>query len=373
MTWRTGLRAVLAGLSLTTGCAWLAPTPESGPPSAPATAQPPTAAAPAASPPSPAAPAPTGSTPATAAQPGRLPEAFESREFIVAIARPGDSSESLAARYLGDAGKAWMIEDYNGGAAVVAGRPVVVPRQPWNVAGVEGSGFQLVPVLVYHGIAPQSRGRLVLAMRSFEEQMRYLKLHGYHVITVRELYEFMSFRQQLPRKSVAITFDDGYRSFLDYAYPVLKELGFTATLFIYTDYVGAGRNALTWDELRRLDREGFDIQGHSKTHGDLRRRSGESEAEYAGRMKIELGDPQALFERHLGRRVEVLAYPYGYEDESLQAKVREYGYVAAFTVRREGNPSFVYPLRARRSQVYSEMTLDDFARNLNTYSPEPIR
>ncbi len=307
------------------------------------------------------------------AEPRTLPGAFESEEFVVAVARPGDSAESLAAKYLGDPAKAWMVEDYNGAETLAPGRPVVIPKQPWNLAGVDPSGYQLVPVLVYHNIGPQARGRLVIAVKTFEEQMRYLKAQGYRVVSVRELYGFISFKQQLPRRAVVLTFDDGYTSFLQYAYPILKELGFAATLFVYTDYVGAGRNALTWDELRFLAGEGFDIQAHSKTHGDLRRKPGEPEADYARRMKAELGDPQALFERHLGRRAEVLAYPYGYQDDELIQKSKEYGYAAAFTVHREGNPAFVYPLRAHRSQIYAEMTLEEFAKNLTIFNSEPIK
>jgi peptidoglycan/xylan/chitin deacetylase (PgdA/CDA1 family) len=303
-----------------------------------------------------------------------VPDAFESEDFVVAFARAGDTPATLAARHLGDPGKAWMIEDYGTEAGPLQpGQPVVIPRQPWNLAGVEPSGYQMVPVLVYHNVGVQARGRLVIAARTFEEQMRYLKARGYRVVTLRELYEFISFRRQLPRRAVVVTFDDGYRAFQDLAYPVLKELGFTATLFVYTDYIGAGRNALGWEDLRRLAREGIDIQAHSKTHGDLRRRSGESEADYAQRMKTELGEPQILFERHLGRRADIIAYPYGAHDDDLVQKVREYGYVAAFTVRREGNPAFVYPLRAHRSQIYADMSLEEFARNLTIESGEPIR
>jgi peptidoglycan/xylan/chitin deacetylase (PgdA/CDA1 family) len=319
----------------------------------------------------PPAPQSTGGTAAAAG----APAAFESDDFVVAFPRAGDTAESLAARYLGDPGKAWMIEDYAGETppALEPGRPVVIPRQPWNLAGVDAGGYQVVPVLVYHNIGPKARGRLVIAAKAFEEQMRYLKTRGYRVVTLRELYEFISFKRQLPRRAVVITFDDGYRSFQDYAFPILKELGFTATLFVYTDYIGGGRNALGWDDLRRLAREGIDIQGHSKSHGDLRRRPGESEADYTRRMRVELGEPQTLFERHLGRRADIIAYPYGAHDDDLVQKVREYGYVAAFTVRREGNPAFVYPLRAYRSQIYSDMSLEEFARNLRVTSGEPIR
>ena len=142
---------------------------------------------------------------------------------------------------------------------------------------------------------------------------------------------------------------------------------------MYTDYVGAGRNALGWDDLKALAAEGFDVQAHSKTHGDLRRAAGESDAQFAGRMQLELSEPLKLFQRHLGRPSQRLAYPYGRTDDDVVAKAKEYGYVAAFTVRRQGSPAFVHPLRVNRSQIYSEMSMEDFAKNLNVYHLEDLR
>lgn len=301
-----------------------------------------------------------------------LTEVFESEEFIVAFARPGDTAETLAARHLGDASKAWMIEDYMGSRTFAPGQEVIIPKGFWNLAAVEPTGYQLVPILVYHNLDVQAKGRLVLPVKSFEEQMRYLKREGYRVVSVSEFLEFARLRRQLPRKSVVLTFDDGYRAFRQYAYPVLKELGFTATLFVYTDYVGAGRNALTWQELSLLQAEGFEIQAHSKTHGDLRRASGESDEAYARRMQGELEHPLALFKRHLGRTSQIIAYPYGRWDDEVVRKAKEYGYTAGFSVRRQGNPSFVFPLGAHRSQVYSEMTLEDFIKNLNVFQQEVL-
>jgi peptidoglycan/xylan/chitin deacetylase (PgdA/CDA1 family) len=302
-----------------------------------------------------------------------LPDHFRSDDYVVAFARPDDTAASLAARYLGDAAKAWMIEDFTGTSSFAAGQEVVIPLKPWNAAGVDVDGYQIVPILVYHNVAAQAKGRMVLAARSFEQQMRYLKAEGYRVVSMAEFVEFVQLRGQLPRKSVVLTFDDGYRAFLEHAYPILKELAFTATLFVYTDYVGAGRNALSWEELRRLGAEGFDIQAHSKTHTDLRRAPGETDPQFSRRMQAELADPQRLFQRYLGRTSQILAYPYGRVDDDVVKKVREVGYVAAFTVRRQGSPSFVAPLRANRSQIYSEMSLDDFAKNLNIFQREDLR
>ena len=212
-------------------------------------------------------------------------EFFESEDYFVIVAQSGDTTQSLATKFLGDANKDWMIEDYNGTANLAAGQQVAIPKRPWNLSGVTSTGYQLVPILVYHDLAAQAKGRMVMGARGFEEQMRYLKTHGYRVITLKEYLEFVSLQRQLPKKSVLITFDDGYRSFSRYGYPVLKELGFSATLFIYTDYVGAGGNAFTWPELKKLSDEEFFIQAHSKSHGDMVRARGEGAAEYDKRLE----------------------------------------------------------------------------------------
>ncbi len=319
------------------------------------------------------APAPA---PAPAAAPAKAPPrpaAYQSEDFIVTFAQPGDTPETLADRYLGGPDKGWMIEDYTGLRAFAPGQEVVIPRRPWNPAGVTPGGYQIVPILTYHNLGEQAKGRLVLAAASFREQMRYLKTNGYRVVSLPDFIEFSRLNRQLPQRAVVLTFDDGYRAFKDHAYPVLKELGFTATLFIYTDWVGAGRGSLSWADLRELAAAGMDIQAHSKTHADLRRAQGETEAQYARRMQAELEQPQDLFNRNLGRRSQILAYPYGRWEEGLLPKVKDYGYIAAFSVRRQGNASFVRPLAGHRSQIYSEMTLDDFVKNLNVFQEENLR
>jgi peptidoglycan/xylan/chitin deacetylase (PgdA/CDA1 family) len=291
---------------------------------------------------------------------------------VVVLAKDGDTAEGLAQRYLGDATKAWMIEDYNGTAIFTQGRQVVIPKRPWNPSGVESRGYQLVPILCYHNLGPQTRGRLLLSVSAFEEQMRYLKREGYRVITLRQFLEFVSLRQQLPRKTVVLTFDDGWKSFKEYARPILKELGFPATLFIYTDFVGA-RVALSWAEIKELAQEGFDVQAHSKTHEDMRRKPTESDEDYNRRMQAELVAPLGVFQQRAGQLPRILAYPYGSHDADVVKRVREAGYVAALDVRRQGNPSFTPPLTIHRAQIYSEMSLEDFARNLTVFNEEAIR
>ena len=92
-------------------------------------------------------------------------EVFESQDYFVVIARSGDTVESLAARFLADKNLDWMIEDYNGSASIAAGQQVVIPKRPWNLAGVTASGYQFVPILVYHNLASQPTGRMILGAR----------------------------------------------------------------------------------------------------------------------------------------------------------------------------------------------------------------
>jgi len=161
----------------------------------------------------PASPAPS-SAPA-------LPDAFTSEDFVVVIAKEGDTAESLAARYLGDKAKSWVIEDYMGARTFTAGQEVVIPARPWNPTGVEATGYQLVPILCYHNLGPQSKGRLLLGAPQFEQQMRYLKAQGYRVISLSDFIDWLQLKRQLPKRAVVLTFDDGYRAFREYAYPVL--------------------------------------------------------------------------------------------------------------------------------------------------------
>src|SRR5262245_51320880 len=178
---------------------------------------------------------PTPETSARAAAspaPAPLPDHFRSEDYVVTFAKAGDTPATLAERYLGEASKAWMIEDFAERASFTTGQEVVIPARPCNPSGGAGSGYQIVPMLLYPNLGPQAKGRLVLAAKSFEQQMRYLKAEGYRVISLGDFVEAMRLQRQLPRKAVILTFDDGYRAFLKYAYPVLKELGFTATLFV---------------------------------------------------------------------------------------------------------------------------------------------
>ena len=316
---------------------------------------------------------PTPGAQPTPSRPGaKDADVFESRDFVVTMAKPGDTPETLAARHLGDPKKKWMIEDYMGVRTFSDGQEIVIPKREWNPVGVYPWGYQLVPVLVYHNISAQDKGKLSIASKTFDTQIRQLHDEGFQAITLADFMAFTAGRRQLPRKSVLLTFDDGYKSFVQYARPILKDYGFGATLFVYSDFIGAG-SGLSWQELRTLSEQGYDVQAHSKSHANLRRKEGESEAAYAKRIEAELAYPLSLFKKNLPRPVDALAYPYGEMDDELVPFVAKYGYAVAFTVRRQSNPAFASLLKISRAQIYSDMTAKDFTKNLVVFHDEEVK
>ena len=333
---------MLAALAWLTGAC--ASTPTSPPVSVAAPAPPPS---PGPGPPAPGAPAPA------------LPEVFESEDFIVTFARAGDTPESLAARYLGDAAKAWMIEDYAGTRAFVSGPGGGDPAPGRGTSpACARTATRSCRSSAITISAEQAKGRLVMAASTFREQMQYLKANGYHVISLREFVEFTRLGRQLPQRSVVLTFDDGYKSFKQYAYPVLKELGFPATLFVYTDYVGAGRNrAVVAGVARARRRRASTSRRTRRRHGDLRaHRRGARRAvpaAHAGRAGPAAG---AVPEEPRPTARTSSRSPTGAGTSRSSARRSSTAMSRRFSVRRQGNGSFVRPLDG---QSQSDLLRDD--------------
>lgn len=299
-----------------------------------------------------------------------------SKDFIVVVAGPRDSLASLAADFLGSKSKAWVIADFNGIDRVAAGQEVVIPLQPFNRAGIYPNGYRKVPILTYHHFSPPGRNctQLAVTAESFAEQLAYLRDNGFSVIGFRELAGFLEGRNQIPRRSVILTIDDGYRSTYEVAYPILKKFGYRATLFVYTDFVGAPAG-LTWIQMKEMVGSGLiDIQPHSKTHVDLTKRlENETQAAYKKRVTNEISFSTRVIKKHLGVPIHTFSYPYGAENDTVVEAVKAQGFKLGTTVTRGGNPSFAHPFVLRRSQVYCSDSLKVFAKRLDHFEKKSLQ
>ena len=293
---------------------------------------------------------------------------FQSNDYVVYQLQDNETPAQLAQTFFGESKKSWRIEEANPGVRYSRGREIVIPLKERNRGGLSPDGFQTVPILTYHRFAESCESNMCMPRKAFENQMRYLSDNGYHVITAEQLMAFLEYRQGLPKKSVLITMDDGYRSVYKIAYPILKEFGYTATLFIYTDFIGVSKMAVTWDQLKEMKADGFMIGSHTIGHSDLTRpQESEPEPEFLARIKKELYGSKKILDQKLAQNTFFLAYPFGYYDQRSMQMAKKAGYKVAMSVKRGGNPFFANPLVLRRDQIL-EKDLDTFRSRLKTFN-----
>lgn len=293
---------------------------------------------------------------------------YRSDDYVVYMLRDSETPADLAERFLGGETKSWIIEEANPGSKFRSGNAIVIPLKDRNRGGLSFDGFQTIPILVYHRFAKDCDSPLCMPAKTFERQMRYLKENGYHVITAEELYSFLGYRQGLPQKSVLITMDDGYRSVYSIAYPILKKYGYRATLFIYTDFVGVSKMAITWDQLKEMKANGFTIGSHTIYHSDLTQpKKGETEPEFIARVKKELFVSKQIIDKKLNQDTYFLAYPFGYYDQRSIQIARDAGYDMGMSVKRGGNAFFANPLKLRRDQIL-QRDMQSFISRLKTFN-----
>jgi peptidoglycan/xylan/chitin deacetylase (PgdA/CDA1 family) len=198
-----------------------------------------------------------------------------------------------------------------------------------------------VLVLSYHAVSESWPAALSVTPARFESQMRSLVASGYVGATFSEAISG-------PRagKTVAVTFDDGYRSVLTLALPILRRLGLPATLFVPTDFVGSDK-PMSWpgidhwlggehehellplsrDELVELRGSGWEIGSHTCTHPHLTQLDDV-------RLADELQRSRERCESMLGAPCLSLAYPFGDYDARVVEAARAAGYASACIVAR---------------------------------------
>src|SRR5256884_1109782 len=196
---------------------------------------------------------------------------------------------------------------------------------------------------------------------AFEAQMKELKDRGITVIPMQDLLAWKRGEKNIPPRCAVITFDDGYKSQYEVAWPVMKKYGYPFTMFIYTEGVRGGAlgggGAITWEQLADMRDNGVDIEAHTATHQDLREghaitlvgagvkrtRTRLTGPQYEQWVRNEVVGSKELLEQRLGIKVNCFAVPFGSYNEHVKELARNAGYEAMFTVY--GQPiTFTSPL-----------------------------
>lgn len=152
--------------------------------------------------------------------------------------------------------------------------------------------------------------------------MRFLKESSFDVISLGEVVECIQKNRPFPKRSVVITFDDGFQNVYDEAYPILKEFGFRAEVFLVPEYCDRTNNwpgqpqgipvldLLSWDNIKEMSEYGLDFGAHTLSHPDLSKLP-------LRQAEREIIEAKSMIRHRVGKDVSFFAYPYGKQKKEI--------------------------------------------------------
>lgn len=193
-----------------------------------------------------------------------------------------------------------------------------------------------VPILLYHRFGPTVADSMTITTPVFVEHLEYLKKNGFTVIPLRQLVNYLnkSDLKPLPKKPVVIVADDAHKSAYTVMYPLAKKYNIPVTLFTYPSAISNASYAMTWEELREVEKSGlFDIQSHTFWHPNFKKEKKKlSAADYEKLVDVQLIKAKKKLEKEIGKTVDTLAWPFGIYDEELIKRANAAGYTALLTI-----------------------------------------
>lgn len=223
-----------------------------------------------------------------------------------------------------------------------------------TLAASPPSGLK-VPILMYHEIA-DGPNRLYVPPAEFADQMAALKRLGFTTVRLQDLYDHYIHGSPLPDRPIILTFDDGYSSFYTEAYPLLKQHGFTGTLFVITGWVGRP-GYVTWGQVREMVAAGVEMGAHTVSHLELPRLS-------PGDARLEAAESRKRLEREIGRTVPFFAYPAGRNDPRSVETLRGAGFLGAVTTEYGVAAADQNPLLWKRVRIDKGLSGDQLESKL---------
>ena len=234
-------------------------------------------------------------------------------------------------------------------------------------------GPESIPILAYHKVGTRFElGGTWVTPARFRKQMEYLKARGYTAVTLSDAAEMMRDGRSRQGRYVCITFDDAYGDLYAHAWPVLRELGFAATVYAVTAFAGRDNTwdinwggrifpHLSWEQMREMQDGGVEFGSHTVSHYDLRFLGDDA-------LDFELSVSKREMEARLGKPVTSLSYPFGRYDARVRAAAIRAGYTNACSLCPRSRNSLTDPYALRRCGVYVTDVMWDFRNKVDQTS-----
>jgi len=221
-----------------------------------------------------------------------------------------------------------------------------------------------LPILMYHYVetAPVETKlkSLYLAPEIFKNQLQLLKDNKFNLVFVSEIANSLRAKENLPAKSLALSFDDAYLDFYTTVFPLLKEHQAKATLYVIINRLEQ-KNYITRAQLKEMAASGYvEIGSHTFNHPDLRKLKFKD-------AQFEIKNSRQILEQLSGQSVLTFAYPFGYYLPEFSEIASSTGYQAAVSVSPGTQQSLknIWLLkRLRPSERQGKVFLDWLAKEL---------
>lgn len=213
-----------------------------------------------------------------------------------------------------------------------------------------------LPVLMYHLILknPGNSNKFIVPQSVFEEDLKYIKNHGYTTILVQDLIDYTENKKELPEKPILLTFDDGAFNNYLYAFPLAKKY---EAKFVFSPiakeaerYTKAHDENPTyshanWEKISEMSKSGLvEIQNHTyNMHSNKKSRIGctkkrnESVEEYKQKLSEDIRKSQELISQNTGVTPTAFFYPYGAKSDCSEEILKSLGFKATFLCESKVN------------------------------------
>ncbi len=220
-------------------------------------------------------------------------------------------------------------------------------------------------ILMYHdvsntiedGINPYFR--ISTTPAAFDKQIEFLHKEGYETCTPGDLLSGLDRSSETGTKKISITFDDGFLSVYQNAFPILVKYNYTATIYLPSDLIGAedrknfeGKPCMNWEEVREMAEAGFTFGSHTASHAELIKQSENEISEELKRSKNRI-------EQMLSIPVVSFSFPYAFPEmkkgfvHNFRRFLENNGYCDAVTTMIGTIKSGADPYRLKRIPVNS--------------------